>query len=138
MIQKSMSLEKEPSSKPLPDGQRSALERRGDNLKGFKGFHLKDGSSRGQNLAVSVLYVFFARRYDLPSRCSTAHHPQWAWRILPFLCVVPCKEMEGSCWSQARIPDTSLISSFVPGSEILSSSRVRNEELLVSWPRTLV
>ena len=34
-----------------------APERRGDNLKGFKGFHLKNGSSQGQDLALTVLYV---------------------------------------------------------------------------------
>ena len=35
----------------------SAVERGRDNLPGFDDFHLKNGSSQGQNLALIVLYV---------------------------------------------------------------------------------
>jgi len=40
-----------------PDQLAAALEREQNNLKGFKDFHLKNGSSQGQNLALPVLCV---------------------------------------------------------------------------------
>ena len=36
---------------------RSAAERGGNNYKGFKDFHLRNGSSQGQNIALAVLIV---------------------------------------------------------------------------------
>jgi len=36
---------------------RTAAEREGNNLKGFKDFCLKNGSSQDQNLALTLLFV---------------------------------------------------------------------------------
>jgi len=51
-----MRLENEPASEPLHLSVRSAVERGRNNSNGFTDFHLNNGSSQGQDLALTGLW----------------------------------------------------------------------------------
>jgi len=94
-----MSLKYEPASEPLhisPPSHPAAAERGGHNCNGFEDFHLKKGSSEGQNLALAVLCVPYSLDGGLDTGFltrDTVVFPEWtAQEMLTMNLVEMCSE----------------------------------------------